>query len=86
MEQAAGHWRDGKSSYRLQILFKVKSPGMVQLDGGRQLPESQSAETAWPEQLQRSRAITYDNTNYYVGDGDVWSAFWNARQVINGPF
>lgn len=34
----------------------------------------------------RNRAFVHDDTIFYVRDEEVWGAFWNAPQVVNGPF
>ena len=34
----------------------------------------------------RNRAFIHDDTIFYVRDEEVWGAFWDAPQVVNGPF
>ncbi len=35
---------------------------------------------------ERSRAFLHGDTIYYVRDEEVWGSFWNAPQIVNGPF
>ena len=35
---------------------------------------------------QRNRAFIHDDTIFYVRDEETWGAFWNAPEVVNGPF
>ena len=40
-------------------------------------------ESDWVEQ---SLASIHDDTVYYIGDADVWTAFWHTPSIVNGPF
>ena len=35
---------------------------------------------------ERNRAFIHDDTVFYIQNEDVWSAFWNAPTMVNGPF
>ncbi|MEM8815755.1 MAG: beta-propeller domain-containing protein [Pseudomonadota bacterium] len=35
---------------------------------------------------ERNRAFFHDDTIYYVRDEEVWGSFWNAPELVNGPF
>ena len=74
------------TSYQTELhLFEIRDKTMPNLaslqEVGAVIPPGQESTF-----ISRSRAFIHDDTVYYVGNEDVWSAFWQTSSMINGPF
>ncbi len=85
----AAAWDDssGTGVYRHGLhLFEIQdkaTPDFAALiPVGRIVPSQVSADH-W---VERNRAFIHDDTVFYVQDELVWSAFWIAPTIVNGPF
>ena len=69
-------------------LFEIRDknmPAVAALNSvGSMIPEVDGLEI--PFSSARSRAFIHNDTVYYVRDESVWSAFWQAPSILNGPF
>ena len=80
-------------SYKLQAsglyfyeILNKETPDLASLSRVGSLPVD-TATTGQPWfAASRNRSILHDDTVFYVRDEDVWSTFWIAPGVVNGPF
>ena len=69
-------------------LFEIRDKDMPAVTAMNRVGEIEppSLNPNAPDWVERSRAYIHDDTVYYIRDENVWSAFWQAPGVVNGPF
>jgi uncharacterized secreted protein with C-terminal beta-propeller domain len=73
----------GSAVHLFEIVNKA-TPGLTAMNQiGTVEPPSPGSEPEW---IERSRAYIHDDTIFYVRDEDVWTSYWHAPSVVNGPF
>lgn len=74
----------GSALYLFEILDKnMPALAMMNSIGSIEPPSIGPNEPDW---VERSRAFIHDDTVYYVRDENVWTVFWDAPSIVNGPF
>ena len=74
----------GSALYLFEILDK-NMPALAALNSVGSI-EPPSIDPNAPNWVQRSRSFIHDDAVYYIRDDNVWSAFWQAPTIVNGPF